>query len=304
MYLSALTLGYVVPAGDFDSTVHSVFHSAVNLSLADRDALLTLILSNEPDLPQGIRLDSPATFSFEKFQVGEPAICRDGVLHFEKSRLSVQLREARRWEYDLSRLGIDTANPAVSAAWNLVWEALNERQIRLGAEIIAKDLLRPDPSRQPGISSKAGEAVRALVMATRQLDLTGASTIGTLIGLGTGLTPSGDDLLAGYMAGLWCTVCKQKERVHFIGELGKRVIALSARTNDISRTYLFHAAQGQVSSRLTALGEAIGAGEERVRLLKKAEQAMQTGSTSGMDTVTGLLVGISAWNIKTDRNTQ
>lgn len=296
MDLPAITLGYAVPAEDFDASVHSVFHSAMNLCLKDRDALLTLVRSREPDLPQGIRLDTPEGFSFENFQIGELAICRDGILHFEKSRVSVPLRNACRWGYDLSRLEIDTGNRPVSAAWDLAWEALNERQKRLNTEIIAEDLLRPDPSIQPGVSSKAARAVQELVMATRQLDLTGTSAIEALIGLGTGLTPGGDDLLAGYMAGLWCTVRKQKERVQFIRELGKKVIDLSVRTNDISRTYLFHAARGQVSNPLATLADAISRGDRSERFLEVAEKAMQNGSTSGMDAVTGLLVGISAWN--------
>jgi hypothetical protein len=116
-----------------------------------------------------------------------------------------------------------------------------------------------------------------------------------LIGLGSGLTPSGDDLLAGYLAGLWCTVGKKSDRMQFITMLGKMIIALSSRTNDISRTYLFHAVHGQVSSRIVALAEAISRAKEQDRLLETSEQAMQTGSTSGMDTVTGLLLGISAW---------
>ncbi len=138
--------------------------------------------------------------------------------------------------------------------------------------------------------------MRELVNATRQLDLAGIDAVEALIGLGSGLTPSGDDLLAGYMAGLWCTIRHQGDRSQFIIELGKRIIDLSGRTNDISRTYLFHAVHGQVSSRITALAEAISRAEEPGHLLETAEQAMQNGHTSGMDTVTGLLLGISAWD--------
>ena len=138
--------------------------------------------------------------------------------------------------------------------------------------------------------------MRQLVNSTRHFELADAAAVEALIGLGAGLTPSGDDLLAGYMAGLWCTVRKQKDRTHFISELGNRIIELSVRTNDISRTYLFHAVHGQVSSHIAALAEAISRPGEPYRLLEAAEQAMQNGSTSGMDTVTGLLLGISAWD--------
>jgi hypothetical protein len=296
MYLSAITLGYAVPAGNFDASVHSAFHSAMNLRLSDGGGLLTLVRADEPDLPQGIRVNTPEGFTFENFQIGEPAICRQGKLSFETSGLAVYLSGARRWECDLSRLEIYTGNPAVSAAWGLVWETLNQRQKRLQAEIIADDLLGVDKTISSGIVSKAGQAMRGLVNATRHFDLAGTAAVEALIGLGPGLTPSGDDLLAGYMTGLWCTVRKKNDRAQFIRELGQRIIELSVRTNDISRTYLFHAVHGQVSSRITALAEAISHAEEPDRILETAEQAMQTGSTSGMDSVTGLLLGISAWD--------
>ncbi len=298
MRLPALTLGYAVPVEDFHSSVHSVFHSALNLRPLNGENLLTLVRSDEPDLPQGIRLDTPEGFSFENFQSGERAICRQGILSFENSGLTVQLRGARRWECDLSGLEIDPGIPAVSTAWRLVWEALNQRQTRLHAEIIADDLLAEDKTGSSGVSSRAGQAVRRLVNSTRRLDLAGTAAVEALIGLGAGLTPSGDDLLAGYMTGLWCTARRQKDRTQFISELGTRIIGLSMRTNDISRTYLFHAVHGQVSSRITALTEEISRATEQDRLIEAAGLAMRTGGTSGMDTVTGLLLGISAWTTR------
>ncbi len=296
MYLPALTLGYAVPTGDFKASVHSVFHSAMNLRLADGNSLLTLVLSTEPDLPQGIRIDSPEGFSFDTFQVGEPAICRDEILRFEDSQLTVQLSRARCWEGDLSKLEIDTRNLAVCSAWDLVWDALNKRQKHSNADIIAEELFSSNEILNTrSVSSRVGKAMRKLLNATRQLDPADTSMLESLIGLGSGLTPIGDDLLTGYMAGLWCTAWKQDDRVQFISELGKRVIDLSTRTNDISRTYLYHAAHGRFSSQLCALAEAISNGSNTDLMLATAEQAMQTGSTSGMDTVTGLLLGISAW---------
>src|SRR5512145_1647095 len=95
MYLRAISIGYAVPNENFDASVHSVFQSALNLRLNEESGLLTLIAFGEGDLPQGIRLDAPASFSFEKFGTGEPAMCRDGILHFENSSLTVQLSGAR-----------------------------------------------------------------------------------------------------------------------------------------------------------------------------------------------------------------
>jgi hypothetical protein len=234
-------------------------------------------------------------FSFEKIEVGEPALCRDGILHLENGSLTIQLGGARHWRCDLPALKFDITNPAVSAAWNFVWKALNRRQRLKDSEIVAEDLFRSDESVRTGISHNAGEALRDLLNATQKHELTDASAVNSLIGLGPGLTPSGDDLLVGYMAGLWCTVRNRNERAQFISNLGETISRLSYKTNDISRTYLYHAVRGQVSSRLADLAEAICYGVEPTQLHKTAEPAMSVGQTSGMDAVTGLLMGIAAW---------
>lgn len=291
MYLTAISIGYAVPRMDFDATVHSVFKSAINLRLTRGYKLLTLVASSEADLPQGIRVDTPDDFSFEIFSAGEQVTCRDDVLRF--GSLTIELRGARRWKCDLPALQADMANPTVATAWRCVWHALNKRQIQSNAEIIAQDLFRSDESIRAGVPRQAGEAMRGLFDATRRYDLTAAASVRALIGLGTGLTPSGDDLLVGYLAGLWCSVLDKSERIQFVTNLGKAIIHLSRQTNDISRTYLYHASRGQVSSRLAELAEAICREENSDRLLKTAESAMQVGHTSGMDAVTGLLIGLT-----------
>ena len=293
MYLPAISIGYAVPDGNFAASVHSAFRSALNLRLNRENNLLTLIASSEGDLPQGIRLDVPDGFSFEGFQTGEPAVCKDSILHFEKSSLTVQLSGARCWKCDLPALKFDPANPAVSAAWSFVWEVLNKQQRLSGAEIIAEKLFHA--SARAGVPHKAGEAMRDLVDATRRYDLD-RSAVKALIGLGSGLTPSGDDLLVGYLTGLWCTGQDKNEGMQFVASLGETIIDLSSKTNDISRTYLYHAAQGQVSSRLANLAEGIRRGENPGHLSEIAEAAMSVGHTSGMDAVTGLLIGLAAWN--------
>jgi hypothetical protein len=295
MYLQAISMGYAIPHESFHAAVHSVFHSALNLRLQQESGLLTLIASSEGDLPQGIRLDAPETFSFEEIEVGEPAVCRDGIIRFENSSLTVQLSGARRWKCDLPALKFDIANPTVSAAWMVVWGALNKRQRLKGSEIVAEDLFRFDEPIRTGTSRRIGEALRDLLNATRKYELTEDSAVNSLIGLGPGLTPSGDDLLVGYVAGLWCTVQDKNERAQFISNLGETISHLSKNTNDISRTYLYHAVRGQVSSRLADLAEAISRAKDHKYLLELAEAAMKIGHTSGMETVTGLLLGFAAW---------
>lgn len=294
MNLAALTLGEAVPA-EFEAAVHSVFRSAVNLRLNDGGGLLTLVTADEADLPQGIRLDTPAGFSFETLRPASPASCRGGFLRL--APLTIDLRPASRWTCDLPALRTDLARPKTTAAWRAVWEALNARQIQTKADIVARNVFHSDTNLTAGVSRIASGSLRTLVNSARRLDpAPAAPALRALIGLGAGLTPSGDDLVVGFLAGLWCSVAEDAERFAFISKLGEAVIALSTRTNDISRTYLLHAARGKVSSRLLELAQVISRGEEAARLLTAAEAAMQTGHTSGMDAVTGLLAGLTVWH--------
>jgi hypothetical protein len=300
MRLDALSSGYAVPYTDFDATIHSVFSAAVNLSPANHDLLLTLVIASETDLPQGLRLDTPPGFSFEDLEVGSSIHSREGTLVFDRSNLVVDFCQARRWQCDLPAMRIDMTCSKVAETWISIWQALNERQAYLGADIVARALLHSDGMAQSTVSRRAGEAIRLLIDATRRYQLD-QSALAQLIGLGTGLTPGGDDFLVGYLAGLWCTVRDSLERRRFVSKLSQAVIHLSGQTNDISRTYLYHAAHGQVSSRLEALARAISKPQSPGQLLTVAESAMQSGHTSGTDAVTGLLFGLAAWEIGSGR---
>jgi hypothetical protein len=294
MHIKALSAGYAIPQVDFRVTVHSVFRNALNMQPVSSDLLLSLVSADEADLPQGIRLDTPDSFTFDKLRVGESVGCRGNLLVFEHFNLEIDLSSAQRWQCDLAAMRIDMASEAVADAWHFTWQALNERQACLEAEISARAIRFPEDEQKCATSRCVGQAVRALMCATRSFQLD-RSVLTRLIGLGSGLTPCGDDILAGYLAGLWCTAWDSIQRRQYVDKLGQVVVQLAGQTNDISRTYLYHAAHGQVSSRLEALARAIGRLEKPEQLLPVAELAMETGHTSGMDAVTGLLFGLAAW---------
>ncbi|HEX8993268.1 MAG TPA: DUF2877 domain-containing protein [Anaerolineales bacterium] len=295
MILRVISIGDAVPRADFDATVHSVFREAANLRLVPDGSLVTVVAATEADLPQGIRVDTPIGFSFETLQVGLSVACREDSLQLGSLRIA--LRGARRWKCDLPALQADLASPTVSAAWILVWQALGRRQEESNADIIATGLLQSEQVPRSGVAERAGQAMGELIDATRQEDLPRAVTSArALIGLGHGLTPSGDDLLVGFLAGLWCGIGNDHEVQEFVTSLGQAIVASSTETNEISRAYLAHAALGQVSSRLADLAEAICKGIDSSGLLERATVAMQVGHTSGMDAVTGLLLGLAAWD--------
>jgi hypothetical protein len=291
--LKAISLGTAVPYHNFDAAVHSTFIEAANI-YSSKGRLLTLVTAGCADLPGGIRIETPVGFSFESVLLpGERITCRDGFLRDEVGRLEINLRTARRWNCRLPEIDMDS--PTVEAAWTSVWGALDERQRRTGADVRAGELLLADIPGQSTVARTMGAHVRELVEAARMHVPLDDAIVAGLIGLGFGLTPSGDDFLVGFLTGLRCAAGKKEERLGFLFDLGKAVVRLLHQTDDISRTYLFHATRGHVSSKLTALANAVALETDRDRLIPIAEDAMRVGHSSGMETVMGFLIGISAF---------
>lgn len=119
-----------------------------------------------------------------------------------------------------------------------------------------------------------------------------------MIGLGPGVTPAGDDVLIGFLAGMWSAAGENKEKLTLIESFGNALSQLTDQTNEISRTYLYHAIRCEFSSSLINLVNAIEDGEAE-HLVSTAKEAMRVGHSSGMDSITGLLIGLAAWDHST-----
>ena len=122
---------------------------------------------------------------------------------------------------------------------------------------------------------RLARAVRALQAdeAARALDC--------LIGRGPGLTPSGDDLVTGFLAGLFSTTGDDRARRAFLEAFCLTVAAAAAATADISRAYLTHAADGWFAEPLVTLARQIGAGADRGAIESATSAALRVGHTSG-----------------------
>lgn len=291
MQLRALSIGEAVPPTNFDAVIQSTFDSAVNLRLRNEDRLITLLISRDHDLPQGIRVWT-ATLPLQSLTPGERAAIRGGVLRFASSPLTVDLRDAPVWKCRVSELALDMQTPAAHAAWSTAWNLLNREQEHKSTDLRADDLFRPHTGSP--LSRRISKPVTGLVTSADGLDVQGAlHAAGQMIGLGPGVTPSGDDLLLGFLAGLWSMAGQNERQLGFLRSFGTKLIQLAQATSEISRTYLCHAMQGQFSSSLSHLAEAIAIDEG---VEETARASMRVGHSSGMDAVTGLLIGLCVWN--------
>jgi hypothetical protein len=169
------------------------------------------------------------------------------------------------------------------------------KSTQLGSALpVLRDALSGHPSTEKSIAggSPVALAARPLILAlneaARHGDLQSAvEAAGRLIGLGPGLTPSGDDFLIGFLAGMRIGP-PDAVREAFIARFSAEVIHLSIHTNDISRALLLDAARGDTPECIIALVDSIRAGQPE-SIYAAAGSLLATGSTSGADTLFGFL---------------
>ena len=99
-----------------------------------------------------------------------------------------------------------------------------------------------------------------------------------LQGRGAGLTPSGDDLLAGVL--LVCAMNPERRRA-------LHALASAARTTSLSRAFLTWAAAGQSIQPAHALLDAAAVGN-LARMRRSARSLAAVGATSGRALVAGI----------------
>ena len=128
----------------------------------------------------------------------------------------------------------------------------------------------------------------------------------SLVGLGPGLTPSGDDFLAGMMVGLRTTTLAdglaRQQSWHqqppylrlAIGDMLAECVKANAvdRTNLISCAILEHAAAGTGSGAIHHLLGLLLMDGANASILESALDVAKAGHTSGWDSLAGVLLGV------------
>jgi len=127
-----------------------------------------------------------------------------------------------------------------------------------------------------------------LLLPTGQLNTSFAEGLRPLMGLGPGLTPSGDDFLAGIVMGLF-KMGKQDEAARLARHFYR---AARGKVTIISLAFYRALAEGLVAEPFHQFLEAIGRGDYR-ELETLLRRVSLFGGTSGWDTIAGIVFGIS-----------
>lgn len=109
-----------------------------------------------------------------------------------------------------------------------------------------------------------------------------------LCGRGPGLTPSGDDFLAGWMAAGWLLYGPEPQflaNCQLINEIASR------RTHELSQCWLAYAAAGDLALPVGELLRALTT-RDTPRIERAAAHVFALGATSGYDLAQGVLYGL------------
>ncbi len=141
------------------------------------------------------------------------------------------------------------------------------------------------------VQARAGALTDGLRQGYEQDDLgTITAFAGRLVGLGPGLTPAGDDWLAGWLVGVRAAAAMNSDRPPLdLDAVGRAVVGSARpRTSRLSLAFLQAAADGAAAEPWHALLAAL-AGADQTPLRHAAAEIMRHGATSGFDMLAGFL---------------
>ena len=116
-------------------------------------------------------------------------------------------------------------------------------------------------------------------------------TITSLLGVGPGLTPAGDDFILGFLSIIYI-MRQQKNRINAVfNEFRDAILAGCGKTTDISKEYLYYGCQGVFGEVFHSLYQVIDDANKE-NIFSTAINLIKTGSTSGSDTLTGIIFGM------------
>jgi len=287
---NAITCGFNTTNTNFTGRIHSVFTTACNIQTLNR-RLITLLVHSKPDQPCGIRLATPKNFKFSDWiKSGHRVFCQEGYLQIEEPDFLINMRLARIW-----RRALPIYSYRISDT-HLINQYQNVVQLLLS--ITEK---KKADEKQPRSKILDAQFLPTLYSLSKKLTLSArindrpktASTILSLIGLGPGLTPWGDDFLCGFMAGFECFAenIEKKETLDWLRQVLTNNLDA---TSDISKSILNDAILSQHGELVVETCQAMIDPKRSKKLTTQLHQLIGVGVTSGTASCLGILSGIAA----------
>lgn len=283
----------LVNAPDLHATVESAFAEACNL-VTGAGQRFSLVTQRVGDGPRNVVLNRGQALCL--LEPGDQ-LTGDGRWLVLSKGFCMELCGAHLWNPRPDYQGL-TWRPAIVYS-HLAWLKQTLPLTAPHASLAARPAGSPQGAfgSFPAVSlvqARADELVHGLLAAYRHHNLAGVKIHARqLAGLGPGLTPAGDDWLAGWLIGLYGrTAIAPCDDALPLQAIGKTVVdAATGRTTGFSLSHLTAAAEGIAPWPWHALIDAL-AESDPVPVREAAAAIMRRGATSGADMLAGFLAAL------------
>ncbi|WP_432352862.1 DUF2877 domain-containing protein [Sporosarcina sp. A2] len=261
--------------------VHSTFKRTINIVCLDDNQLYTVASSDIDNAPNTLILDCA---SMDGSGIGvDDEVYSDGIVFRIGNSLSIDVSDVEAVELSLPTFPRDADRIRRNVA------IMKKRIEEVGESGGIKGNATSESPFELEVSKMLSARTELLVdqLSSGRLREAGESA-NSILGLGPGLTPSGDDYLTGMIAVFMVPNHPIPELHTFCEEVA--TVAKTA-TNIISYSAIFQASKGKIRASLVHLLACLFTGEEE-ELLPALEAVLAIGSTSGTDMALGIVAGI------------
>lgn len=250
-------------------TVHSRYKNSFNLQNVNTKELAVVTTTDYSRLPNGIYLEKKAFLNLiNTIGIGTAFIWQKDRLACAENQLIVTHAEMYSSEMnDLGQLKEATLHPLFCYCKNL--EKETGFQLSLGQFIQTKNLF-----------------ARAIHQLSANKIVEQSHGVRFLLGRGPGLTPTGDDILIGYLA---ANILLNKSSENVIMILDELLAAAEAPTTTVSNHYLLCGMTGRFSQSVRELVNVLTKASSREQIELKIRAVTSFGHTSGIDLLAGFL---------------
>jgi hypothetical protein len=266
--------------------------------------LLALLDGSASRTPHGIRCPG---LTPDHLRVGQDVRLSARELTIPAACLVINLADARIWSGAVQRRSIDARRPDVRRSLDRAHDLLRQRDSADGFAPLMLDADLPVGLMAPLVAARLARVLPALACAARKRDAVAmAGGCRSLLGLGIGLTPSGDDFVTGFLAAVHLNEPWRLNNPGHLNEPGQLNKSGEARPvlpalrdvlrsalhgcHAVSRQMLTDALDGHFPETLLAVVEDLAAESDPEHSVARA---MAVGHSSGADTLCGLLFGLS-----------
>lgn len=270
--------------------VHSVFDHAANLEAEGREGLIGLISREKPLTPYAVSIKTDLPLTQAGLASGMNAVICGGRITVPQAEIDLDLSCADR--IDLSCDSIELNAGIKQAAWleRRIISALDAAQAYESLAPLVTGA--PDNTYTRFLAPRLERLYAAVAAGAAEAAQAAAARIS---GCGMGLTPSSDDLLAGYLTTLYL-LFRLQGREHLRGMIPRMAKAAAEHTNRISATFLLHGGEGLANAAVCDLFRAAFQFLDEAAAGRAVERALAIGSTSGADMLTGIALALRLYN--------